>query len=197
VCSFTLAVNRQFTDQSGERQADFIQCVVWRKQAENLERFVKKGALLGVEGRIQTRQYETDNGTRYVTEVLCDSIQFLESRSESEPKQVQEDNNSRDNDEFYEANSSQQKKIYHSKGGNIMQQQRRGGFKKRRKVCYFTQNKVEHIDFKDVELLKRFVTDRGKILPRRVTGTSAKWQRPLATAIKRARHMALLPFVKD
>lgn len=95
------------------------------------------------------------------------------------------------------ANSSQQKKIYHSKGGNIMQQQRRGGFKKRRKVCYFTQNKVEHIDFKDVELLKRFVTDRGKILPRRVTGTSAKWQRPLATAIKRARHMALLPFVKD
>lgn len=49
VCSFTLAVNRQFTDQSGERQADFIQCVVWRKQAENLERFVKKGALLGVE----------------------------------------------------------------------------------------------------------------------------------------------------
>jgi small subunit ribosomal protein S18 len=79
-----------------------------------------------------------------------------------------------------------------------MQQQRRGGgFKKRRKVCYFTQNKVENIDFKDVELLKRFITDRGKILPRRVTGTSAKWQRPLAVAIKRARHMALLPFVKD
>jgi small subunit ribosomal protein S18 len=77
-----------------------------------------------------------------------------------------------------------------------MYQQRRG-FKKRRKVCYFTQNKVQHIDFKDVELLKRFITERGKILPKRVTGTSAKWQRPLATAIKRARHMALLPFVKD
>ncbi|MFA5470561.1 MAG: 30S ribosomal protein S18 [Acholeplasmataceae bacterium] len=74
---------------------------------------------------------------------------------------------------------------------------RGGGFKRRRKVCYFTQNKVEHIDFKDVELLRRFITDRGKILPRRVTGTSAKWQRPLAVAIKRARHMALLPFVKD
>ena len=54
------------------------------------------------------------------------------------------------------------------------QQRRGGGFKKRKKVCYFTQNKVEHIDFKDVELLKRFITDRGKILPRRVTGTSAK-----------------------
>jgi len=74
---------------------------------------------------------------------------------------------------------------------------RGGGYKRRKKVCYFTQNKVEHIDFKDVELLRRFITDRGKILPRRVTGTSAKWQRPLAIAIKRARHMALLPFVKE
>ena len=72
-----------------------------------------------------------------------------------------------------------------------------GGFKRRKKVCYFTQNKVTHIDWKDQELLKKFVTDRGKILPRRVTGTSAKWQRPLAIAIKRARHMALLPFVKE
>lgn len=72
-----------------------------------------------------------------------------------------------------------------------------GGFRRRKKVCYFTQNKVEYIDFKDVELLKKFITDRGKILPRRVTGTSAKWQRPLAVAIKRARHMALIPFVKD
>ena len=72
--------------------------------------------------------------------------------------------------------------------------QRRGG---RRKVCYFTLNHIEYIDYKDVDLLRKFVTDRGKILPRRVTGTSAKYQRKLAIAIKRARHMALLPFVKD
>lgn len=67
----------------------------------------------------------------------------------------------------------------------------------RKKECYFTKNKIEHIDFKDVDLLRRFVTERGKILPRRVTGTSAKYQRKLAIAIKRARHMALLPFVKE
>ena len=67
----------------------------------------------------------------------------------------------------------------------------------RRKVCYFTKNKVAYIDYKDVELLKRFVSDRGKILPRRVTGTKAIYQRELAVAIKRARHMALLPFVKE
>jgi small subunit ribosomal protein S18 len=80
-----------------------------------------------------------------------------------------------------------------------MQQNRRNDRERRgrKKVCYFTANKIEHIDFKDVDLLKRFITERGKILPRRITGTSAKYQRKLAIAIKRARHMALLPFVKD
>ena len=80
-----------------------------------------------------------------------------------------------------------------------MQQNRRNDRERRgrKKVCYFTANKIEHIDFKDVDLFKRFITERGKILPRRITGTSAKYQRKLAIAIKRARHMALLPFVKD
>ena len=71
----------------------------------------------------------------------------------------------------------------------------RGGFRKRRKKeCYFTKNKMKTIDYKDAELLVKFVSDRGKILPRRVTGTTAKYQRKLAVAIKRASHMALLPF---
>ncbi|CCV64833.1 Single-stranded DNA-binding protein [Alteracholeplasma palmae J233] len=82
VVSFTVAVNRSFTDQSGDRQADFINCVVWRKQAENLAKYIRKGGLLGIEGRIQTRTYEAEQGTRYITEVQCDSIQFLESRGE-------------------------------------------------------------------------------------------------------------------
>lgn len=102
VVTFTLAVNRQFADQSGEKQADFIQCVVWRKQAENLARFVRKGALLGVEGRIQTRQYEADNGTRYVTEVVCDSVQFLESKGDTTEQPVREEQNTSETDEFYE-----------------------------------------------------------------------------------------------
>ncbi len=70
----------------------------------------------------------------------------------------------------------------------------RSGF---RKVCYFTKNKIEYIDYKDVELLKKFISPNGKITPRRVTGTSAKYQRMLATAIKRARQMALLPYIAD
>lgn len=109
VVSFTLAVNRQFSDQSGEKQADFIQCVVWRKQAENLARFVKKGALLGIEGRIQTRQYEADNGMRYVTEVVCDSVQFLESKADNagstetvQTPYKEERRSSAESEEFYE-----------------------------------------------------------------------------------------------
>lgn len=73
---------------------------------------------------------------------------------------------------------------------------KRGG-KKRRKVCYFTVNKIEKIDYKDVDLLKKFISERGKILPRRVTGTSAKYQRMLTVAIKRARQVALLPYTND
>lgn len=71
------------------------------------------------------------------------------------------------------------------------------GYKRRKKTCYFTDNKIEKIDWKDADLLRRFISDRGKILPRRVTGTKAIYQRQLATAIKRARHMALLPFVRE
>ncbi|GIP18417.1 30S ribosomal protein S18 [Paenibacillus montaniterrae] len=74
---------------------------------------------------------------------------------------------------------------------------RKGGRNKRRKVCYFTVNKITHIDYKDTELLKKFISERGKILPRRVTGTSAKYQRLLTIAIKRSRQIALLPYTTE
>ena len=67
----------------------------------------------------------------------------------------------------------------------------------RKKVCYFTKNKITYIDYKDVELLKRFINANGKIIPRRVTGTRSKYQRMLAKAIKRARHIALLPYTAE
>jgi len=82
VASFTLAVNRTFTNQQGEREADFINCVVWRKPAENVANFLKKGSLAGVDGRIQTRSYDGQDGKRvYVTEVLAESVQFLEPKA--------------------------------------------------------------------------------------------------------------------
>lgn len=79
---FSVAVNRTFTNQSGERQADFINCVAWRAQAENMSKFLRKGSLIGVEGRIETGSYQAQDGTtRYTTDVIADSVQFLEPRS--------------------------------------------------------------------------------------------------------------------
>ena len=85
VATFTLAVNRNFKNQDGEREADFINCVIWRQQAENLANWAKKGALIGVTGRIQTRSYDNQQGQRvYVTEVVAESFQLLESRASRE-----------------------------------------------------------------------------------------------------------------
>lgn len=66
-----------------------------------------------------------------------------------------------------------------------------------KKICRFTQNNIKYIDYKNVKLLNRFTTEQGKIIPKRITGTKAKYQRQLSLAIKRARHMALLPYVSD
>lgn len=90
-CRFTLAVNRTFKNQNGEQEADFIQCVAWRKAAENLSNFQKKGSLIGIIGRIQTGSFEGQDGKRiYTTEVIAESIQFLESRNSQGNAQPQQ-----------------------------------------------------------------------------------------------------------
>ena len=81
VVQFTLAVNRNFAGADGKRQADFINCVAWRNQAENLAKYMRQGSLIAVEGQIQTRTYDDQQGQRrYVTEVICDNISFLETK---------------------------------------------------------------------------------------------------------------------
>ena len=95
VATFTLAVNRNFKNQSGEREADFINVVIWRQQAENLANWAKKGALIGITGRIQTRNYENQQGQRvYVTEVVADNFQLLESRNQQEQVNTFQNGNS-------------------------------------------------------------------------------------------------------
>ncbi|AGZ24980.1 single-stranded DNA-binding protein [Staphylococcus pasteuri] len=110
VATFTLAVNRNFKNKNGEQQADFINVVVFRQQAENVNNYLSKGNLAGVDGRIQSRSYENKEGQRvYVTEVLADSVQFLEpknnqsnNRPQQQSGQAQSGNNPFDNgsDEF-------------------------------------------------------------------------------------------------
>ena len=81
---FTLAVNRPFQGQNGEQGTDFINVVVWRKQAENVSKYVSKGSLVAVEGRIQTGSYERDGQRVYTTDVVADSVQFLETKAQSQ-----------------------------------------------------------------------------------------------------------------
>jgi single-strand DNA-binding protein len=98
VASFTLAVNRTFSNAQGEKEADFINCVVWRKQAENVSNFLKKGSLAGLDGRMQTRHYEGADGKRvYVTEIVAESVQFLDSKNSSSQSAKASSNQFREN----------------------------------------------------------------------------------------------------
>jgi single-strand DNA-binding protein len=107
VASFTLAVNRKFTNQQGNREADFINCVAWRKTAETIANYTHKGSLIGVDGRIQTRSYENQQGQRvYVTEIVVDDFTFLESKSQSSNNQ-QASNQSQSTNDPFAGNSKQ------------------------------------------------------------------------------------------
>ncbi|TGD24091.1 single-stranded DNA-binding protein [Companilactobacillus suantsaicola] len=99
VASFSIAVNRQFTNSQGEREADFINCVIWRKAAENFTNFTHKGSLVGIDGRLQTRNYENKQGNRvYVTEVVVDNFSLLESRTDRKPTDGQQSKSINSND---------------------------------------------------------------------------------------------------
>lgn len=104
VANFTLAANRAFSNQQGEREADFISCVVWRKPAENVANYLKKGSLAGIDGRIQTRSYDNNEGKRvFITEVVAESVQFLEPRgqgSQGNNDQTQRESGGYTNDPF-------------------------------------------------------------------------------------------------
>ncbi len=109
VTTFTIAVNRQFKNQQGEQEADFINCVVWRRQAENVSRYVNKGSLVGVEGRIQSRSFEDQNGNRrFVTEVVADSVQFLETKATQQNQQNKPTNQSNPDQKNYNNTYSNQ-----------------------------------------------------------------------------------------
>ncbi|MBV5103412.1 single-stranded DNA-binding protein [Mammaliicoccus sciuri] len=122
VGNFTLAVKRTFTNQQGEREADFINCIVFRKQAVNVNQYLSKGKLAGIVGRLQTRSYENKEGQKvYVTEVVCDNVQFLE------PKDSQNGSNSYQNGTSYQKDNN-----YTQNNQNVQQGQN--------KAKYYQQN---------------------------------------------------------
>ncbi len=118
VGNFTLAVNRTFTNQNGEREADFINCIVFRKQAVNVNQYLSKGKLAGIVGRLQTRSYDNKEGQKvFVTEVVCDNVQFLE------PKDSQNGSNSYQNGTSYQKGNN-----YTQNNQNVQQGQNKAKY---------------------------------------------------------------------
>lgn len=118
VGNFTLAVNRTFTNHQGEREADFINCIVFRKQAVNVNQYLFKGKLAGIVGRLQTRSYDNKEGQKvYVTEVVCDNVQFLE------PKDSQNSSNSYQNGTSYQKGNN-----YTQNNQNVQQGQNKAKY---------------------------------------------------------------------
>ncbi|MDZ7836179.1 MAG: single-stranded DNA-binding protein [Alkalibacterium sp.] len=106
VASFTVAVERPYTNAQGERETDFINCVAWRKTAEIISNYTRKGSLVGVTGRMQTRNYTNNEGRKvYITEVVCENFQMLEPKSVTE-KRAQNDGSSSNSNSGFSGNSS-------------------------------------------------------------------------------------------
>ncbi|KSU21236.1 Single-stranded DNA-binding protein [Lactococcus lactis subsp. lactis] len=135
--TFSLAVSRSFKNANGERETDFINCVIWRQQAENMANFTHKGSLIGITGRIQTRNYENQQGQRvYVTEVVADSFQLLESRSQGQQQQQQGQYQGQQ-----QGNYNQNQNNYQNQGqqNTVPQQQNQGNYQRQPQGNYQNQ----------------------------------------------------------
>lgn len=120
VCSFTVAVDRQFRNQNGDRDADFINCVIWRKSAENFANFTHKGSMVGIDGRLSTRNYENNQGQRvYVTEVTVENFALLEPRSSNQNGGNQGNYNQGNNGGFNNNQNFNQNNAFNNNGGNF------------------------------------------------------------------------------
>lgn len=107
VTRFTIAVTRTYQDQNGERGADFINCVAWRKQAENIAKYCTKGTQVAVDGRIQTGSYDAQDGSkRYTTDIICDNVTFLGSKNDNNSYNNSFNNNNNNNEQSFNANQS-------------------------------------------------------------------------------------------
>lgn len=141
VVQFTLAVDRQFRNQDGEREADFINCVIWRKSAENFANFTHKGSKIGADGRIQTRSYENQQGNRvYVTEVIVDSFALLDSLQGSQQGSTPQN----------QSNSYQNG--FNNNQGNYAQQQNNGSQGYQNQNNGYSNNDGQNINIADDQL---------------------------------------------
>ena len=226
VASFRIACDRGRRDANGQSQADWLDVVAWDRTAEFVCKYFQKGSLIAIDGRLQSRSYQDKNGNnRTAIEIVANNVNFAAPKSANAapmgdagygaptaapaPRPAAQaapapSYSAGSNDDFAliedEGDLPFQNRKYHSNkevSTMAMDRSSRPMHRGRKKVCSFCVDRVEHIDYKDLPRLRKYVSERAKIIPRRVTGTCAFHQRELTVAIKRARHVALLPYVSD
>ena len=205
VVKFRVAVNKRYKDEAGnwkDGETSYFTVNAWRTLAENVAESLTRGTRVVVAGRLQMRSWETQEGDkRTVVEIEADeigpSLRWATAKVERQGRSVAATGPRRSASELptrtrrhrwmpqAKARGRRPKKDKDDKGWQK---------KQKRKICIFCKDHIEYVDYKDTMVLRKFVSDRGKIRARRVTGNCSQHQRDVATAVKNAREMALLPY---
>ncbi len=245
VCELRIACNTRRKDQASGEWTDkpnYFNVKVWGAQGENAARYLSKGRPVAIDGRLEWREWEAQDGTkRQAIDIIADSVQFLGSREDSSGGGAFAGNGASQGGEtpvnegdfqpapvgaaagdedipFYDSASEpsggqQHQHCPRSRRGRqevepvakargrskpARRREKRGGpGSGRRKPCQHCRDKIEQVDYKDVATLRRFVSEKGKIRSRRITGACRRHQAQVARAVKRARELALLPYVNE
>ena len=216
VCKLRLAVNTRQKDSSTGEWGDkpnYFDVTVWGNQGESCAQYLSKGRPVGVDGRLDWREWEAQDGSkRQAVEIIADSVQFLGSRAGRRRRRVAvhpaggrerptsptsspapeprptTTSRSRRRDA---TECTHRRRAARAAGGALGSP----GADGRRKSCYFCKEKIEEVDYKNYNQLRRYISEKGKIRSRRITGACRRHQDQIAVAVKRAREMALLPYV--
>ena len=216
VCSLRIAVNTRRKDStSGQwtEKPNYFDITVWGNQGESCAQYLSKGRPVAIDGRLEWREWDAQDGTkRQAVEIIADSVQFLGGRDGGGEARRRQPVRARGRVEWLRRRLPglrrrhsvlRRDRVPAPKGNS--DRERSGGRGKRnapagpgrRKSCFFCKSKVDEVDYKNVNELRRYVSEKGKIRNRRISGACRRHQRQVAVAVKRARELALLPYVGD
>ena len=207
VLELGLAVNGRQQDEAGNwvDKPNFFDVKVYGRQAETLAQHLQKGRRIGIDGRLDWRSWEAQDGTkRSKVDVVAQNVQFLDSRSDGEAAAGAAAGTSRATSLRPRATSRRPRPTTTSRSRRPRmaaktQPRKRAADRDaggRRKSCHFCKDKIAEVDFKNANQLRRYISEKGKIRNRRMTGACRRHQRQVAVAVKRAREMALLPYAQ-
>ena len=213
VCKLRLAVNtRQKDAPTGEwgDKPNYFDVTVWGNQGESCAQYLSKGRPVGVDGRLDWREWDAQDGTkRQAVEIIADTVQFLGSRGDARGRRRSRQFVPRRRDRATTPTSAggrhrRRHPVLDGTQRRQRQKERQGERRRaptaapgRRRNCYFCKDKIDEVDYKNINQLRRYVSEKGKIRSRRITGACRRHQRQVAVAVKRAREMALLPYVGE